>query len=129
LGPRFENSWIYSPLSAFYTLGRREGVLATAILFALIFGILYVSVDFRHVNVYAVEFKFRFCGAFLLVGTSTYSYESVREDFQANLENKRIKLKAEKGKLGELSSALTQANQALSQSETRLTRPGHRPGW
>lgn len=115
--------WAFSfPLIAFYTLGRKEGLLATAILYALIIGILYLPLDFLQVHVYAEESKIRFCGAFFLVGAWTYIYESVREDFQANLENKRITLKAEKAKLAELSDALTKANQALSQSEARLTR-------
>jgi signal transduction histidine kinase/CheY-like chemotaxis protein len=115
--------WSFSfPLLAFYTLGRIEGLLATAILYGIIIGILYLPLDFLEVHVYAKEFKIRFCGAFFLVAAWTYIYESVREAFQANLENKRINLKEEKSKLAELSVALTEANQALSRSEARLTR-------
>lgn len=115
--------WAFSfPLIAFYTLGRKEGLLATAILYGIIIGILYLPVEILEVHVYAEEFKIRFCGAFFLVAAWTYIYESVRETFQANLENKRINLKAEKAKLAKLSDALTKANQALSQSEARLTR-------
>lgn len=115
--------WTFSfPLLAFFTLGRKEGLPATTSLYVLILGILYLPLDFLQVYDYAAEVKIRFCGAFFLVGVWSYIYEWVREDFQANLENQRMTLKAEKAKLAELSDTLMKVNEALSQSEARLTR-------
>ena len=115
--------WAFSfPLIALYTLGRKEGLILTAVHFVLTIGVLYVPLDIVQMNAYAPEFKLRFCVAFFLVGSLTYIYESVREHSQTNLEDERNKLEAEKSKLADLSHALQKANQALTLSEERLTR-------
>lgn len=115
--------WPFSfPLIAFYTLGRREGLISTLLLYSLLISILYLPWNFLQVYAYTPEFKLRFCIAFFLVGSLTYIYESVRAQFQTNLKGERNKLEAETAKLAELSTALQQTNQALTLSEERLTR-------
>jgi signal transduction histidine kinase len=115
--------WAFSfPLIAFYTLGKKEGLISTAVLCVLTIGVLYVHLDLVPVYAYAPEFKIRFCVAFFLVTAFTYIYESVREYSQTSLEGERNKLEAEKSKLAELSGALQRVNQALTLSEERLTR-------
>jgi len=115
--------WSFSfPLITSYTLGRKEGLILTAILYVLTISVLYLPLDFVRVYAYAPEFKIRFCVAFFLVGSLAYIYESVREHSQTNLEGERNKLEAEKFKLAELSATLQEVNQALTLSEERLTR-------
>lgn len=115
--------WAFSyPLIALYTLGKKEGLISTAVLYLLAIGILYLPKDFVQVYTYAPEFKFRFCVVFFLVASLTAIYETVREHSQTSLEDERNKLKIEKTKLDELSQALQKANQSLKISEERLTR-------
>jgi len=114
--------WIFSyPPIAFYSLGKKEGSLSTVLLFLFIIALLYQPLPVNiPVHVYAPEFKLRFCMAFLLVSVWTFLYELVREQFQANLEDERNKLKVEKAKLSELSATLGDLNRALLQSEQRM---------
>lgn len=115
--------WAFSyPPIALYTLGKKEGLIFTAVLYILIIGFLYLPVNLVPVSSYEPEFKIRFCVAFFLVGSLTYIYESVREHTQSNLEEERNRQETEKFKLAELSVALQEANQALSISEERLKR-------
>jgi signal transduction histidine kinase/CheY-like chemotaxis protein len=115
--------WAFSfPLIALYTLGKKEGLILTAVLYVVAIGILYLPQDFVQVYAYPPEFKLRFCVVFFLVGSLTFIYESVREHSQTSLEDERNNLETEKAKLDELSKALRTANQALKISEERLTR-------
>jgi signal transduction histidine kinase/CheY-like chemotaxis protein len=112
-------SFIY-PLLAFYPLGKREGLIFTAVLYVLAICILYLPQDFIQVYAYGSEFKLRFCMVFFLVASLTAIYEWVREYFHSRLEDERNKLEAEKTKLNELSEVLQKVNLALKVSEERL---------
>jgi signal transduction histidine kinase len=115
--------WSFSfPLIAFYTLGRREGLISTLLFYSLLIAILYGPWNFVQADAYTPQFKLRFCIAFFLVGSLTYIYESVRAQFQTTLEGERNKLETETSKLAELSDALQKVNLALTLSEERLTR-------
>jgi signal transduction histidine kinase len=115
--------WAFSyPLIAMYTLGKKEGLISTTVLYLLAIGILYLPQDFVQVYTYPPVFKFRFCVVFFLVASLTAIYETVREHSQTNLEDERNKLRIEKTKLDELSQELQKANQSLRISEERLTR-------
>ncbi|MGD9367209.1 MAG: hypothetical protein PVH87_16035, partial [Desulfobacteraceae bacterium] len=62
--------WAFSyPLIALYTLGKKEGLISTAVLYLLAIGIIYLPQDFVQVYTYAPEFKFRFCVVFFLVAS------------------------------------------------------------
>lgn len=115
--------WAFSfPPIAFFTLGKREGSLATLLFYLIIIAVLYHVLPYIPVHDYAPEFKLRFCLAFLLVGVWTYLYESARQQYQNTLQDERNKLDSEKSKLAELSSTLSDLNRALSQSESRMIR-------
>jgi signal transduction histidine kinase len=113
--------WIFSfPLIAFYTLGIREGLFWTSIVYAFILAILFLPVDAQWVYGYHLEFKIRFCVAFFLVASLSYAYESVRAKSQSSLENEHAKLETEKRKLAALTRSEQAVNRALKQSERRL---------
>ncbi len=115
--------WAFSfPLIAWYTLGKKEGLIFTVILYLLMMGFLYSPVNMGFVFPYAPEFKIRFFVAFFLVGCLTHIYESVREYTQNKLEEERNRQETEKFKLAELSATLQQVNQALTISEEQLKR-------
>ncbi len=118
-----KSMWAFSfPLIALYTLGRKEGLILTGILYALTVCLIYVPLESIQVYAYSPEFKIRFCMVFFLVTSMTYIYESVREHTQTNLKGERNKLIAEKAKLAKLSSSLKKANQALTISEDHMAR-------
>ena len=113
--------WMFSyPLIAFYTLGLVEGLIFTTAIFALSLGILFIPVDGLSVHTYSMEFRIRYCVAFVFVTTMTYIYESARRKSQSSLENERNELEAEKKKLAAMTQTVQAANRALTQSEQRL---------
>jgi signal transduction histidine kinase len=115
--------WAFSfPLIAFYTLGRREGLAWTGAVYLLLLGVLFAPPAALQAHPYPPEFGTRAAGAFFLVASLSYIYESVRERSQRGLERERNKLAAKSAKLAESAAALELANRALRLGEERLER-------
>jgi signal transduction histidine kinase/CheY-like chemotaxis protein len=108
--------WMFSfPLIALYTLGIPEGLVWTVAVFALNLMVLFWPLDVPRMHTYPVDFKIRFCVAYVLVVSMACIYEYDRKKSQAGLEAERQKLESEKSERKELEAKLvrSQKMQAL----------------
>jgi signal transduction histidine kinase len=113
--------WMFSyPLIVFYSLGIREGLAWTGVVYALCMGILFGPWETPWVHHYSLEFKIRFGAAFAFIASITYIYESARGKYQSSFEDEQRNLEAEKLKLTQMTHMVQGTNRALAQSEQRL---------
>lgn len=108
--------WLYVfPLEAFYLLGRREGSIYTSIFLGLVTLFLifqnYLPGDVYHDR----GFTYRFLGSLLIVGVLSYSFETVRYNYQAGMNKKQSRLQEETKKLAEAKKMAESANIAKSE--------------
>ncbi len=92
--------WLFVyPLTAFFLLGRKEGLVCNAIFFISISGIFAFGNDLGLRVPQASGFSARFLLVLFLISGLSYSYERVREKFKKGMIEEQEKLKKEKGKL------------------------------
>jgi signal transduction histidine kinase/CheY-like chemotaxis protein len=102
--------WMFSfPLVALYTLGLPEGLVWILAVFAANLMILFLPLDTPWIHAYALDFKIRFCVAYILVVIMTCIYENDRKKSQANLEDERHNLESEKRERKELEAKLVRS--------------------
>jgi PAS domain S-box-containing protein len=83
------------PLLAFFTLGKREGLLWALVLFGLWFSVLLVVCPRFGMHDPPTSFLIRFVVTFLAITSTTYLFESIREDYQQAMEAHASRLETE----------------------------------
>ena len=108
--------WLFFyPLTVFFLLGRKEGLVYNTIYFLCISGIFAFGNDLGLRLPQTPGFSARFLLVLFLITGLSYSYELVRERFKEGMLKEQAKLKEEKGRLLETKHQAEAANRAKSE--------------